>query len=509
MGKYRNPILSGCHPDPTICEVNGTYYMVTSTFEYLPGLPVHRSVNLVDWELIGHAIIDQVDYTGIAASKGLYAPTLRHHRGTFYLICTHVPGEDEVPARAGHFLVTATDPAGPWSEAVWFEGLDGIDPSLTFDGDRVWMCWTNLANPGLWQGQTDIWLVELDARTYGPMGTPLAIWRGALTGAGWAEGPHIHARPGGGWMLVAAEGGTNRDHAVCVAYADSIEGPYVGDEGNPRLTHRFLGDKADIADVGHADLVRAVDGSWWSVLLATHQSGGVNSLMGRQTHLVPVEFERGRPLFAPGAGRVAVEMAADGVPDQLPPVTFMRDDFDAESLDLRWNAVRWLPSGFVDLVARPGFARLGATTVEPTSVGRTAFLGCRLGADASRIAARCELHGSTMLRAGLLLRTTETGLLELAVHGDGTVRAVLVDDGSRTQIGIARVDASRPVDMSIAVDRHVATLTANSTVVGVVDVACLAAGRPGWFLGSWWGPFAVGEEHADFDFVEVTQAVRA
>ena len=82
-------------------------------------------------------------------------------------------------------------------------------------------------------------------------------------------------------MLVAAEGGTNRDHAICVAYADAIEGPYVGDEGNPRLTHRFLGDRADIADVGHADLVQATDGSWWSVMLATHQRDGVNSLRGR------------------------------------------------------------------------------------------------------------------------------------------------------------------------------------------------------------------------------------
>jgi len=508
LGTYRNPILSGCNPDPSICEVDGTYYMVTSTFEYLPGLPVHRSTNLVDWEPVGHVIIDQLDYTGIAASKGLYAPTLRYHDGTFYVVCTHIPGEEVPPARAGHFLVTANDPAGPWSEAVWFEGLEGIDPSLTFDGDRVWLCWTFLAEPGLWHGQCDIWLVELDPRTYVPMGVPQSIWRGALLGAGWAEGPHIHPRPGGGWMLIAAEGGTNRDHAICVAYADDIEGPYVGDEGNPRLTHRFLGDQADIADVGHADLVQATDGSWWSVMLATHQHDGVNSLRGRQTHLVPVEFESGRPLFAPGTGRVAVEMTADGVPDQLPPVDTFRDDFDADALDLGWNAVRWLPSNFVDLAARQGFARLRATTDEPTIVGRTSFMGRRLGADTSRMAARFELDDARTLRAGLLLRTTETGLLELAVHADGVVRGVLVDDGVRTEVGAVGVGVDGPVDLSISVDRHVATLVANSTAVGVVDIRCLATGRPMWFMGSWWGPFAVGAGHVDVDFVEVNQGVQ-
>jgi alpha-N-arabinofuranosidase len=244
-------------------------------------------------------------------------------------------------------------------------------------------------------------------------------------------------------------------------------------------------------------------------MLATHQRDGVNSLRGRQTHLVPVEFESGRPLFAPGTGRVAVEMTADGVPDQLPPIDTVRDDFDADALDLGWNAVRWLPSDFVDVAARPGFARLRATTDEPTIVGRTSFMGRRLGADTSRIAARFELDGSRSLRAGLLLRTTETGLLELAVHADGVVRGVLVDDGVRTEVGAVGIGVDGPVDLSISIDRHVATLVANSESVGMVDITCLATGRPGWFMGSWWGPFAVGVGHVDVDFVEVNQGVRA
>ena len=92
MGRYRNPILAGCHPDPSICRVGDMYYLATSTFEYLPGIPVHASTNLVDWELIGHAIdrAEQLDFTDLPSSGGLYAPTIRHHDGLFHVVCTVV-----------------------------------------------------------------------------------------------------------------------------------------------------------------------------------------------------------------------------------------------------------------------------------------------------------------------------------------------------------------------------------------------------------------------------------
>lgn len=151
--------------------------------------------------------LDQLDLADIPSSKGLYAPTIRHHDGVFHVVCTVVaPMVDGVPTwpgRAGHFLVTATDPAGPWSDPIWFDGFDGIDPSLTFDGDRVWLCGNRLAQPGLWPGQTDIWLTELDPATFAPIGEVNWIWRGAMATAVWAEGPHIIAHPDGGWPRAA------------------------------------------------------------------------------------------------------------------------------------------------------------------------------------------------------------------------------------------------------------------------------------------------------------------
>src|SRR5512140_3053610 len=116
---FHNPIRPGCYPAPSICRVNDDYYLVTSTFEYFPGLPVFHSRDLVHWHLIGHALDrpSQLPLDGVRPSGGLYAPTIRYHRGTFYIANTLVDGH----TRSGNFIVTAQDPAGPWSEPHWLE----------------------------------------------------------------------------------------------------------------------------------------------------------------------------------------------------------------------------------------------------------------------------------------------------------------------------------------------------------------------------------------------------
>ncbi|MEZ3159027.1 family 43 glycosylhydrolase [Microbacterium sp. BWT-B31] len=513
MGTYRNPILPGCHPDPSICRVGDAYYLVTSTFEYLPGLPIHRSTNLVDWQLIGHAIHRPeqlegdcgLDFAPIPSSKGLYAPTIRHHAGRFYVVCTHVAGAGHPLARSGHFVVTADDPAGPWSEPVWFDGMPGIDPSLTFDGDRLWLCATAPAAGDAWTGANAVWLAELDPETFAPLGERTAIWTGALDGAGWAEAPHILPHPDGGWLLVAAEGGTDRDHSVCVAYADQITGPYRGDPGNPRLTHRHLGARAPIANVGHADLVEAPDGRTWAVALATRTDAGTDALTARQTVLVPVEWQAGRPVFAPGSGRVEAVVEAEGVADQQPWPDLVRDDFDAPALDLAWNGVRRLPSAFADAGARPGFVRLTATSDEPSQVGATSFLARRLPDSRVDVRTVVELSaGEGALRAGLLLRTSELGFVELSVDRAGRVRAVLEDSGRTIELGSTTLPAGAPVALAMRVEGFCVELIAAGFVVATADVrGVLTTGRTSWFVGTWVGPFAVGEGVADVDVVEL------
>ena len=199
----RNPLLPGCYPDPTICRVGEDYYLVTSTFEYVPGLPVFRSDDLVSWEQIGH-VIDrpgQLDFDGIASSGGLYAPTLRHHDGVFWLVCTLVDQRDAT--RGGNFLMTATDPAGPWSDPVWLDAR-GIDPSIFFDDDgRVWLHGTRLTPASEWHDETEVWVQELDPETKKLVGPEHVVWNGALRDVVWALCPS--ASRALGKPLVAAD----------------------------------------------------------------------------------------------------------------------------------------------------------------------------------------------------------------------------------------------------------------------------------------------------------------
>ena len=522
MGRYRNPVLPGCHPDPSVCRVGDEYFIVTSTFEYFPGLPIHRSSNLVDWELIGYAVHrdDQVDLSGVPASGGLFAPTIRHHNGLFHVVCTLVHGT----GRQGHFLVTARDAAGPWSDPLWLDDIGGIDPSLTFDGDRVWLCGTRLAARSEWAEQTEVWLSERDPVTFEAVGQTQVLWRGALTGARWAEGPHLY-RHGGRWLLLAAEGGTERDHAVTVAYADEITGPYTGDPGNPRLTHRELGARAPIVNVGHADLVDAVDSAsgaaaerGGATLLATHTVDGVASLLGRQTHLVPVGWEEERLLLAPGVARVLQSVEAAGVPDQAERQALFIDHFDAPTMELGWNTVRSSGGERMSLTARPGHLRLLAATGGAAETGPLAFLGRRLPSMHVTVATRLELAAPASARteAGLLLRLSERDHLSVVICVDGggqaTAEVRITVAGTETTLGTVPLprDPSPVAELVLELDGFRARLSVRvggeATPIAVADLTRLSPDVTGGFVGAWIGMFAVGDGtgHADFDSFELS-----
>lgn len=369
MRRFRNPVLPGCHPDPSICRVGDDFYLVTSTFEWFPGLPVHHSRDLVHWRPIGHALDrpEQLPLDGVPASGGLYAPTLRHHDGTFYLVCTLVDG----PEWSGHFVMTAGDPSGPWSDPVRLEG-DGIDPSLFFDDDgRAWC--TGTRPTGRYEGHTEIWLREFDPRSLSLVGEEHVIWDGALKGAIWSEGSHLY-RIGGRYYLLTAEGGTAMDHAVMIARADRVTGPYEGNPRNPILTHRDLGAGHPIVGTGHADLVETPDGEWWMVLLAMRPHHGDRCALGRETFLAPVTWEDGWPV---AGGRVEAECPAPSLPERPWPAVPACDQFDGPELDPSWTMLRTPRERWWSLTDRPGRLRLRLRPEGLADAANPSFLGRR------------------------------------------------------------------------------------------------------------------------------------
>ena len=383
--KYKNPILSGFYPDPSICRSENDFYLVTSTFAYFPGIPVFHSRDLLHWKQIGNAIHrpGQLNYDGHQISRGLFAPTIRHNNGTFYILCTLVD-------TGGNFIITAKDPAGPWSDPVWLTGADGIDPSIFFDEDgRVWYCGTHPAPEGeAYPGNCEIYIQEMDLSRLAEGKNPLSgesagIWRGALHDCIWPESPHIY-KINGWYYLLCAEGGTGLDHAICIARAKNIHGPWEGKKSNPILTHRHLGKNTEIINVGHGDIIDDTEGNWWMVLLASRPFNGVCPL-GRETFMVPVIWEEDWPFIGTKSGLIENEIPlpsfVDSKTDGIKWNHESSCDHFTEKLPVHWLTLR-MPVNEKDialcLTSRPGALRLFTRSAAMRGREHPAFAGRRI-----------------------------------------------------------------------------------------------------------------------------------
>lgn len=382
-GEYQNPILSGFYPDPSITRAGEDYYLVHSTFAYFPGIPVFHSRDLVSWTQVGNAIHrpTQLDFDSLGLSRGVFAPTIEHHRGTFYVLNTCVDC-------GGNFLVTATDPTGPWSDPVWLPQVGGIDPSLFFDDDgRAWVLNNDAPiGPPLYEGHRAIWIQEFNPETKQTFGPRTLLVNGGVnisTKPIWIEGPHI-TKVNGWYYLTAAEGGTAVGHSQVVLRSRSVTGPYEPWERNPILTQRDLDpDRANpVTSAGHADLVQTQDGEWWATFLAVRPYEGDYYNTGRETFLLPVEWVDGWPVILPPGERIPYRHARPNLPrDASPEIPTtgnftVRDEFDGPELAPYWLRIRTPRERWYDFASHPGALVLRARPhhlgrgVQPSYVGR-------------------------------------------------------------------------------------------------------------------------------------------
>ena len=459
-GEYLNPIIAGFYPDPSITRAGDDYYLVTSSFAYFPGVPIFRSRDLVSWTQIGHVLDrpSQLNLDSAGVSRGIFAPVIRFHRGTFYMITTLVD-------RGGNFYVTATNPAGPWSDPVWLPQIDGIDPSIFFDDDGKAYVVNNGPPIGapLYDGHRAIWLQELDPAARSLVGPRQLIVNGGVDLSKkpiWIEAPHIF-KVRGTYYLICAEGGTADQHSEVVFRSDSVRGPYVPYAGNPILSQRHL-DRARPAPVtttGHADFVQTPAGEWWAVFLGVRPyDGDVHYNAGRETFLLPVTWRDGWPIILTGTATVPYVHARP----KLPPQPFSgiptsgnfthRDDFDAPALAPEWVVLRTPRDRWYDLSAAPGALTLRARPVDIGSREQPAFVARRqqhLRAEAST--AMWYRPTAAGDKAGLAAFHNETHyyLLSVALAGGRPVVQLERRAGEGTQ-GALTVIASAPVPLSAA-----------------------------------------------------------
>lgn len=497
MSTFKNPILPGFYPDPSVCRVGSDYYLVTSSFSYFPGVPIFHSRDLVHWTQIGHCLDrpSQLAVTGEPTSAGIFAPTLRHHDGVFYMTTTNVSG-------VGNFIVTATDPKGPWSEPIAVEQR-GIDPSLFFDDDGK--VYYTTSHEGAYQS-------EIDVRTGKLLSEPKVVWRG--TGGQYPEGPHLY-HINDTYYLLLSEGGTEYGHMLTMARSNSPWGPFESCSRNPLLSHRSK--HSSIQGTGHADLVRTEDGRWFAVALAFRPKGYPPAHhLGRETYLFPVAWsEDGFPIFG-NDGTLELEHE---VSHFIPPPTKrpIRDDFDEEMPGLDWNYLRNPDPNLYSLTQRRGFLRLKGSGDGLDELTSPAWLGRRQCHFSTRVATRLEFESTRENEeAGLLVRMDEKHHYEIFV----TLRANVPSVVLRRRIGTLQAEvATQPLErntqsliLSIHAteEKYVFSFGDSenaSTTLGEGETRYLTTEVAGGFTGVYFALYATGngaacENPADFDWFD-------
>lgn len=309
-----NPILAGFYPDPSVVKVGSDYYLINSTFSYFPGIPVFHSKDLKNWKQIGNVISrpSQMNFLGARMTRGLFAPAISYHNGMYYVTCTQID-------KGGNFVVTAKDPAGPWSDPVWLPQVRGIDPSLFFDegNSKAYIIYNSDPpdNKPLYNGHRTIRLYEFDPVERKVTGEEKILVNGGVDISKkpvWIEGPHI-MKVNGWYYLYAAEGGTSVNHSEVVFRSKSPTGPFVPYEKNPVLTQRDLpaGRKDPVTSAGHAQFVEGPDGKTYAIFLAVRPYRDNFYNTGRETFIAPVTWKDEWPVVNTGSGEIEYYYSAN------------------------------------------------------------------------------------------------------------------------------------------------------------------------------------------------------
>lgn len=509
-GHFQNPILAGYYPDPSICRVGDDYYLINSSFAHFPGIPIFHSKDMVNWKQIGHVITrpDQLKYDNLGITRGIFAPAISHHNGTFYVICTMVDA-------GGNFIMTAKDPAGPWSDPIWLD-FDGIDPSIFFDDDgRAWI--VNNGNPPenkpLYQGHRAIWIQEFDFKNNKMIGPRSIIVNGGVDISKkpvWIEGPHIYKR-NGWYYLCCAEGGTSVHHSQVILRSKAPTGPFVPWEKNPILTQRDLDNRAPhaVTCTGHADLEIGPDGQWWSVFLACRPYAPDRWATGRETFLLPVTWtDDDWPVILPPGERVPYVVpspkGASVVANPTQPLTgnfTWTDEFDQAALSPQWIMIRtpkenWWSLGGGKLSLAPRADRLSGK-------GNPSFWGRRLQHSKFDASTKLAIPATRGTSAGLAISQNETHTYTFGVQRTegGLSVFVEVQNGPKPQTLVTGLLPADAKDVELRITGEEKTLTFAYRLgagewkellpkADSYPISVQAAGGGGHFTGALIGPYA-------------------
>lgn len=407
--KYTNPVIKGFYPDPSVCCANGKYYLVSSSFQYFPGVPLFESEDLVNWRQIGHVLTrkSQVMLEKIASSGGVFAPTIRYNNGRFYMVTTNDTTHE-------NFYVYTDDIYGEWSDPITVE-QDGIDPSLLFDGDHVYF----MSNGTDENGEGGVVQCEIDIATGKKLSPSKCIWKGS--GGRYLESPHMY-HIGNTYYLMAAEGGTEYGHMITYAKSGSVWGPFENYPNNPVLTNR---NKAPyiIQGVGHGDLIQDKYGDWHIVCLGFRQihMWRAYHILGREVFMAPVTFREDGWFTAGNDGTMEKGYEIKGDFFQIPKESYT---FENTDWNIDWCYMRHPHTENYELSENK--AVLHGTDITLDHVDSPTFLGIRQREFNMQLAVTVSVDAG---EAGVTVYSCENEHYDLAVRkmadADDSYEAVL------------------------------------------------------------------------------------
>lgn len=483
--KYRNPVIKGFYPDPSVCFANGKFYLAASSFQYFPGVPLFESDDLVNWTQFGYALTrpEQVMLDKINSSGGVFAPTLRFNNGRFYLVTTNDTTHQ-------NFYVWTDDIYGEWADPI-FVDQGGIDPSLLFDDGRVYF----ISNGSDDSGISGVVQCEIDIMTGRKLTPSRCIWQGS--GGRFLESPHMY-KINGSYYLMAAEGGTEYGHMITYARSGDVWGPFEGYSRNPVLTNR---NKAPyiIQGIGHGDLIQDKNGEWHILCLGFRQMHEWMTFhhLGREVFLIPVRFGDDYWFTAGTDGTCDEYYDIEGDFKQTEKKCYT---FENTLWNVDWQFLRKpVPDNYIfdkDKLTLKGSDITLDDTDSPTFI-------CLHQRDFKfRLTLNVTANGG---EAGVTLYHCETEHYDLALRkNDNGYEAVL-----RLNIGGIKHEqkiidiAGDSVAFTVAANNYGYTFSANGTTLGNAAAKYLSSEVCGGFTGTVIGLYATGNNTAQFTDFEL------
>ncbi|MDD3796389.1 MAG: glycoside hydrolase family 43 protein [Lachnospiraceae bacterium] len=454
----KNPIFPGFNPDPCICRRGDDYYIVVSSFEWFPGLPVYHSKDMKNWELYTHVLTDdkKVDLKKLPSAKGIWAPCLTYceKEDLFYVIYGVMNSMNARYFDVDNFLITAKDIRGPWSEPVYLHSA-GFDASIFHDDNGKkyivslgWETREGYEKPGA------ICLMEYDSEEKRVIGYPKSIWRGG-TDRGCIEAPHLTKR-NGYYYIMCAEGGTGYNHCVTMGRSENPWGPYTGDPANPILTSnptvsnerkdpdhlkpKYYNPDILLQKAGHGSYVETSTGEVYMVFHCSRPFlPELRCTLGRETAITKMMWTEDGWLRKADGSNLADEQWEPGTLSECPMAQIPDfDDFDEPELGNWYYAPRIMPSSFADVTARKGWVRLRGQEAR-TSLNRVSILARKLTSVHAAVTTKMDFTPEVYQHsAGLILYYDNMDYINLRKYysetlGQSALSIVQLENGKRTE----------------------------------------------------------------------------